>query len=207
MRRTPHRRRRPGLRPCRRTGARSAPHCDARSRHSARSARAWRCARSRAGASVPERETPPVHRHDRYGHGCRSRCARAPASSRAAWPRSPARIVCVPVSTSTSPSSVSNTVQPENCDANQVRGATSTGPPLQKNFASSGDLPRIVANFAAGFCAIGFPVIYFGGAMLTDGAFAPYGIPWPPIRPYVSKPRKAAACAQARHGRSPTRST
>jgi hypothetical protein len=49
--------------------------------------------------------------------------------------------------------------------------------------------------------------LYFGGAMLTDGAIAPYGIPWPPIRPSVSKPRKAAACARARPGRSPTRST
>src|SRR5580698_421656 len=61
----------------------------------------------------------------------------------------------VPVSTRTRPSSVSNAVQPENCEANQVLGATSTGPPVQKNLASSGLFPRIVANFAEGFSAIG----------------------------------------------------
>ncbi|HEY4113387.1 MAG TPA: class I SAM-dependent rRNA methyltransferase [Rhizomicrobium sp.] len=52
------------------------------------------------------------------------------------------------------PSSVSNAVTPENCDWNQMRSAASTGPPLQNMVASSGDLPRINANFAAGFSAM-----------------------------------------------------
>src|SRR5580704_9313286 len=64
----------------------------------------------------------------------------------------------VPVSTRTSPSSVSKAVAPENCDWNQVRGATSTGPPVQKNFASSGVFPRMLANLAAGFSVICFPL-------------------------------------------------
>jgi hypothetical protein len=41
-------------------------------------------------------------------------------------------------------------VQPLNTDWNQVRSATATGPPDQKNFASSGDLPRIDLNRSVG---------------------------------------------------------
>src|SRR4029077_3038363 len=80
----------------------------------------------------------------------------------------------VPVSTSTKPSSVSNAVQPENCEANQVRGATSTGPPVQKNFASSGVLPRIDPNFIDGFCAMTGPVIYFAARMVPPNVAPPF---------------------------------
>jgi hypothetical protein len=57
---------------------------------------------------------------------------------------------CKPESTSTSPSSVSKPVQPLNTDWNQVCSPTSTGPPDQKNFASSGDLPRMSLNRSVG---------------------------------------------------------
>jgi hypothetical protein len=42
-------------------------------------------------------------------------------------------------------------VTPENSDWNQVRGAASIGPPDQKNFASSGDLPRQARKRSSGF--------------------------------------------------------
>src|ERR1051326_5439936 len=76
----------------------------------------------------------------------------------------------VPVSTSTMPSSVSKAVTPENCDWNQVRSAAITGPPVQKNLASSGVLPRIWANFAAGFCAMVEAPSCACAAMLTPWA-------------------------------------
>src|SRR4029077_12577130 len=69
----------------------------------------------------------------------------------------------VPVSTRTRPSSVSNAVQPENCEANQVRGATSTGPPLQKNLSSSGLLPRMLTNFDGGLSAMSAPYLFVRG--------------------------------------------
>ena len=49
----------------------------------------------------------------------------------------------MPLSTSTMPSSVSKAVTPLNRDWNQVRSATSIGPPDQKKPASSADFPRM----------------------------------------------------------------
>jgi len=64
---------------------------------------------------------------------------------------SPGASIAAPESTRTIPSSVSKAVSPLTREANQVRSATSTGPPDQKNLASSGGLPAMVANRLVGF--------------------------------------------------------